>query len=163
MGRGPWVLRLDCAPHTLHTIFLHAASGPQMTACTGESLLCLLLAFEARSGADPSSPHTLLCRHTLSCLLLSSCSSFSQDSETFLWAAVLESGVLLPLSRLLAAPTTADLLSGPAMGLPAVLGPRFMVLPLFTFFSHPEDNLSLSPYPFNSILHSSSILTFIFP
>ena len=86
-----------------------------------------------------------------------------QDSETSLWAAVLESGVLLPLSRLLAAPTTADLLSGPAMGLPAVLGPRFMVLPLFTFFSHPEDNLSLSPYPFNPILHSSSILTFIFP
>lgn len=148
---------MDCAPHTLHTIFLHAASGPQMTACTGESLLCLLLAFEARSGADPSSPHTLLCKHTLPC------PSSSQDSETSLWAAVLESTVLLPLSRLLAAPTTADLLSGPAVGLPAVLGPRFMVLPLFTFFSHPEDNLSLSPYTFNPILHSSCIFTFIFP
>lgn len=119
---------MDHAPHTLHTVFLHAASGPQMTACTGESLLCLLLAFEARSGADPSAPHTL------SCLLLSSCSSSSQDSKKSLWAAVLESTVLLPLSRPLAAPTTTDLLSGPAVGLPAVLGTRFMLLPLFTLF-----------------------------
>ena len=138
--RGPWVLRLDqvLLPFTPSSSALPvdlrcllALERAQATCC---SPLRPALGLTAPASHSPLQAYSVLQATHLQPICLS---GFRKS----LHAALLESRILPPPSRLFPAPTTTDLLFYYPLwpvGLLAVLGTRLMLLPLFTLFPIPK-------------------------